>query len=131
MKKILLQGLFVLTTSLFISFKADLVEPTEKHYYFGMSREVPYLKYVAEGQKLGLLFTPIHEAECGDDSIHQLAVKFSAFVKQQCKPGNEMCTSDLNHYSTLEQAQKRHKEILAKYEAMGTYSLKQVDFKFD
>ncbi|WP_080055594.1 hypothetical protein [Spirosoma aerolatum] len=106
--------------------RSKQVEPTTK-YYFCFSREVPRLE---SPEKLKMVYTDIRTASGNEEKeMHDVIQKFGTFINKNCKPTNELCTSDLNRYYTLEQAQTRHKEILEEYGKTGKYDISRIDFK--
>lgn len=80
--------------------------------------------------KLKMVYTDIRTVgNDGAQEMNNVIQKFGQFINEHCKPANEMCTSDLNSYYTLEQAQKRHKEIIEEYTKKGNYDISRIDFK--
>ena len=122
-------SLLILSVVCLLFVQSKPVEPIAK-YYFCFSREVPRLE---TPDKLKMVYTDIRTAS-GDETKEMQTViqKFGQFINTNCKPTNEMCTSDLNSYYTLEQAQKRHKEILEEYGKSGKYDISRIEFnKFE
>ena len=129
MKKTLLLALLSLSYFGFTTLGKRPDGPKQKYYYFCLSREIP----VKDGKtdKLQFVYTDIHEVTGDETDIGRLTKQFMSFINKQCQSGNEMCTSDLNYYPDLQQAEKRYKETVAKYERDNQYTVKRIDFKFE
>ena len=126
MKKLVFPLILSTVCSFFIGSKQ--VEPVYK-YYFCFSREVPRFGSL---DKLKMVYTDIRTAksdEGADQETKNVIQKFGQFINKNCKPANELCTSDLNRYDTMEQAQKRHQEIINQYKTDEKYTVSRIDFK--
>jgi len=104
------------------------VAPKQTFYFFCMSREVPLQE--APPRQLQLVYTDILEFTGQASGLSNYTKQFADYISQQCRPGNEVCTSDLNSYPSREEAQKRYNEYLTKYGQGKKYQLARIDFQF-
>ena len=129
MQKTLLLALLSLCSFAFITSSRNNEAPKQTYYYFCLSKEVPTKE---DGtSKIQFVYTDIHEITGDETDIRRLTGQFTNFINKQCKAGNEMCTSDLNYYPDLQQAEKYHREIVKKYEGATQYTVKRIAFKFN
>ncbi|NID11599.1 hypothetical protein [Fibrivirga algicola] len=129
MKKLVAFTLFTLPFLGFISLHPKKAEPKQAYYYFCLSREV--LTNEESTAKRQLLYTDIREVTADETDIRRLANQFANYVKAGCKPGNDLCTSDLNCYTSIQEAEKRQKGLLTSFNSTGKYDLKKIDVKLD
>ncbi|RYF75504.1 MAG: hypothetical protein EOO39_06840, partial [Cytophagaceae bacterium] len=119
MTKLVLIALLSLTSLGFTATTKKSAHTKETYYYFCLSREIPADKQSTA--KRQLVYTAIRELTGDENDIHQLSKRFADYVNKGCKPGNELCTSDLNYYPNRQQAEQRRKAMLAGFEATGNY----------
>lgn len=129
MTKLLLFSFLTITGLGFTAATRKSAGTEETYYYFFLSREVPTNEQSTA--KRQLLYTTIRELTGSEADIHQLSKRFADYISKGCKPGNELCTSDLNYYPSRQQAEQRRKALLATFEATGKYEVKQLDISLD
>lgn len=127
MKKALLLALLGIACFGFTIHNENTDNPKRKYYYFCLSREVPLKEELAN--KPQVVYTDIYAITGDEADMRKLTNQFASFINKQCKPGNERCTSDLNYYPDLQEAEKHYKEIVTKYAQAGQYVVKRIDFE--
>jgi hypothetical protein len=78
------------------------VAPKQTFYFFCISREVPLQEDPT--RQLQLVYTDIREFTGQASELSNYTKQFADYISQQCKPGNEVYTSDLNSYPSREEA---------------------------
>jgi hypothetical protein len=108
--------------SLFFSLFAGKSEK-ETRYYFCTSRAIEL--NTIDG-KSDLKYTRVSKIEAYSEEIKLFAKQWSEFVKTNCKNGK--CTGDLNHYSTLEAAEKQLNAMLNSESGTAMFNFVEVGF---
>lgn len=97
-----------------------LQQEEERCYYFGLSRPTK-----TDAVFNIVLYSDIKDTLCDSRNWPGLSAKWTRLVNNICGNANE-CTSDLNYYTTKEQAEKNLNDALKKYGKQ--YKLEKINF---